>query len=108
MEPIAIVGMACRLPPDISTLTEFWGFCAHGRSAWTENPEQRFGNAAFWNPNPDRKGKVNNKGGHYLKHNLAHFDAPFFRITADEAKAMDPQQRFLLEIAYQALENGTV
>ncbi|KAJ5413478.1 hypothetical protein N7465_005783 [Penicillium sp. CMV-2018d] len=106
MEPIAIVGMACRLPPDISTLTEFWGFCAHGRSAWTENPEQRFGNAAFWNPNPDRKGKVNNKGGHYLKHNLAHFDAPFFRITADEAKAMDPQQRFLLEIAYQALENG--
>lgn len=59
VEPIAIVGMACRLPPDISTLGEFWSFCAHGKSAWTENPEGRFGNAAFWNKNADRKGKVN-------------------------------------------------
>lgn len=58
VEPIAIVGMACRLPPDISTLGEFWSFCAHGKSAWTENPEGRFGNAAFWNKNADRKGKV--------------------------------------------------
>ncbi|OQE02483.1 hypothetical protein PENSOL_c002G05636 [Penicillium solitum] len=106
VEPIAIVGMACRLPPDISTLGEFWSFCAHGKSAWTENPEGRFGNAAFWNKNADRKGKINNKGGHYLNHNLAHFDAPFFRITANEAKAMDPQQRFLLEVTYEALENG--
>ncbi|QKX59923.1 uncharacterized protein TRUGW13939_07065 [Talaromyces rugulosus] len=106
LEPIAIVGMACRLPPDISTLAEFWSFCAHGKSAWTENPEGRFENAAFWNKNADRKGKINNKGGHYLNHNLAHFDAPFFRITANEAKAMDPQQRFLLEVTYEALENG--
>ncbi|KAJ5374170.1 hypothetical protein N7517_006176 [Penicillium concentricum] len=106
VEPIAIVGMACRLPPAISTLGEFWSFCAHGKSAWTENPDGRFENAAFWNKNSDRKGKINNKGGHYLSHNLAHFDAPFFRITANEAKAMDPQQRFLLEITYEALENG--
>ncbi|OQE39163.1 hypothetical protein PENCOP_c007G08846 [Penicillium coprophilum] len=105
-EPIAIVGMACRLPPAISNLGEFWNFCAHGKSAWTENPDGRFENAAFWNENSERKGKINNKGGHYLRHNLAHFDAPFFRITANEAKAMDPQQRFLLEITYEALENG--
>lgn len=63
VEPIAIVGMACRLPPDISTLAEFWSFCAHGKSAWSENPEGRFENAAFWNHNPDRKGKVE---GHHL------------------------------------------
>ncbi|KAK4862692.1 hypothetical protein LT330_002825 [Penicillium expansum] len=106
VEPIAIVGMACRLPPEISSLGDFWSFCAQGKSAWAENPEGRFENAAFWNQNADRKGKINNKGGHYLSHNLAHFDAPFFRITANEAKAMDPQQRFLLEITYEALENG--
>lgn len=59
VEPIAIVGMACRLPPEISSLGDFWSFCAQGKNAWAENPEGRFENAAFWNQNADRKGKVN-------------------------------------------------
>lgn len=42
-----------------------------------------------------------------MKEDLAAFDASFFSITADEAKAMDPQHRLLLETSYRALENGT-
>jgi hypothetical protein len=58
VEPIAIVGMACRLPPDISTLGDFWNFCALRNSAWSENDKSRFNNSAFWHPNPEREGRV--------------------------------------------------
>ena len=48
------------------------------------------------------------KGGHFLNGNIAHFDAPFFAITPSEAKTMDPQQRMLLEVTYEAIENGKI
>jgi acyl transferase domain-containing protein len=51
---------------------------------------------------------MNIRGGHYLKQDIAAFDAPFFSITPNEAKAMDPQQRMALEVAYEALENGKI
>lgn len=46
------------------------------------------------------------KGGHFINGNIAEFDAPFFSITPSEAKTMDPQQRMLLEVTYEAFENG--
>ncbi len=49
---------------------------------------------------------MNLRGGHFLKDDVARFDAPFFSITPNEAKAMDPQQRMMLEVAYEGLENG--
>ncbi|KAJ5170212.1 Acyl transferase/acyl hydrolase/lysophospholipase [Penicillium coprophilum] len=85
-EPIAIVGMAL---PGLRTLTDVLRMRPFGTRILN-----------------GKEKRINNKGGYYLRHNLAHFDAPFFRITANEAKAMDPQQRFLLEITYEALENG--
>ena len=45
-------------------------------------------------------------GAHFLKEDLGTFDAQFFGISATEARAMDPQHRLLLEVAYRALENG--
>lgn len=47
------------------------------------------------------------KTGHFVKGSVAAFDAPFFSITPEEAAAMDPQQRVMLECTYRALENGT-
>jgi acyl transferase domain-containing protein len=46
------------------------------------------------------------RGGHFIEEDPAAFDAPFFSITAKEAAGMDPQQRFMLETSYLALENG--
>ena len=50
--------------------------------------------------------QISVRGGHFLKENLALFDAPFFSITSVEASSMDVQQRSLLETTYRALENG--
>lgn len=47
------------------------------------------------------------RGGHFIADDPARFDAPFFSIQPAEAECMDPQQRFLLETSYHALENGT-
>ena len=49
---------------------------------------------------------MNVRDGHFLKEDVAAFDAPFFSIQPAEAESMDPQQRMFLEISYQALENG--
>ncbi|ESZ94274.1 polyketide synthase [Sclerotinia borealis F-4128] len=104
--PIAIVGMSCRLPGNVSTPEEFWELCSRARSGWSEIPKDRFNHAAFSHPNPDQLGCYNPQGGHFLEEDLGLFDAPFFNLTEKEAIALDPQQRLLLECTYEALENG--
>lgn len=87
-DPIAIVGMACRLSGDISSLDEFWNLICRGRTGWSEIPEDRFSKGAYWHPNPAKKGTFNPRGGYFLKQDPALFDAPFFNITRAEAEAM--------------------
>ncbi|KAH9873394.1 hypothetical protein J1614_005792, partial [Plenodomus biglobosus] len=106
--PVAIVGMSCRLPGEVSTLDEFWTLMSRARSGWCEIPKDRFSTDAFWHPSPEKKGCFNSKGGYFLKEDIAKFDAPFFKITQNEASAMDPQQRQLLECTYEALENAGI
>ncbi|KAH7327102.1 beta-ketoacyl synthase domain-containing protein [Rhexocercosporidium sp. MPI-PUGE-AT-0058] len=106
--PIAIVGMGCRLPGDVSTPDEFWELCSRVRSGWSPIPKSRFNHEAFHHPNPDKAGCYNPKGGHFLEEDIGLFDAPFFNITEKEAISMDPQQRLLLECTYEALENAGI
>lgn len=106
--PIAIVGMACRLPGNVSTPDEFWGLCSRARSGWSEIPKERFEPASFRHPNPGKGGCFNPNGGHFLKEDIALFDAPFFSLTAQEATSMDVQQRILLECTFEALENAGI
>ncbi|RDW62499.1 hypothetical protein BP5796_10801 [Coleophoma crateriformis] len=108
MMPIAIVGMGCRLPGDVSSPEEFWELCSRARSGWSPIPKERFNHEAFHHPNPDKLGCYNPEGGHFLKEDLGLFDAPFFNLTEKEAISMDPQQRLLLECTYEALENGGI
>lgn len=123
--PIAIVGMACHLPGGVSDLDSFWDYCESGSNAWTEFPKERLNPSAFYHPNPEKSGTVSSislfsasaglkgvqfhiKGAHFLKESIAKFDASFFNITAEEAKAVDPRHRLLLECVYEALENGGI
>ncbi|KAJ5185393.1 Acyl transferase/acyl hydrolase/lysophospholipase [Penicillium cf. griseofulvum] len=104
----AIIGMSCRLPGDVSTAEDFWDLCSRGRSAWSPIPKSRFNADSFYHPHPDRPGSFNPVGAHFLKEDIALFDAPFFNITLQEARSMDPQQRIFLECVYEALENAGI
>lgn len=96
-DPIAIIGMACRLP-DAETPEQFWENLIAGLDSVRPLPRMR-DNAI---PNP-----VSNSSawGSWVKHVTA-FDAGFFNIDPKEAAVIDPQQRILLELAYQALERA--
>ncbi|KAK3682255.1 polyketide synthase [Podospora appendiculata] len=106
--PIAIVGMACRMPGNVSTPAEFWELCTRARSGYSEIPKERFNSARFHHPNPGKGGALNPVGGSFLNVDLAAFDAPFFGLTEKEAISMDPQQRLLLECTFEALENAGI
>ncbi|GAB1316832.1 Polyketide synthase [Madurella fahalii] len=104
--PIAIVGMSCRLPGDVSTPGEFYRMLCRKRSGWSTIPPERFSAKAYHHPNPDKKGCFNSQGGYFIRNDISMFDAGFFDITKKEAESMDPAQRLLLECAYEALENA--
>ncbi|KAK0624155.1 hypothetical protein B0T14DRAFT_583400 [Immersiella caudata] len=106
--PIAIVGMSCRLPGDVSNPGEFYRMLCRQRTGWSKVPEDRFNAAAYNHPNPDKKGTFNSQGGYFIKDDISEFDAAFFDITKKEAEAMDPAQRLLLETTYEALENSGI
>ena len=106
--PIAIVGMSCRLPGNVTTPDEFWELCSRARSGWSEIPKQRFESTSFHHPNPGKNGCFNPVGGNFLKEDLGLFDAPFFGLTAQEAISMDPLQRLLLECTFEALDSAGI
>lgn len=105
-DPICVVGIGCRYPGEDSSIRGFWDTIVNARSTHSEVPHDRWDPAAFYHPNHERAGGITTKGGYFLKDGLSRFDAPFFSITANEAASMDPQQRILLEVAYETFENG--
>jgi acyl transferase domain-containing protein len=86
--PVAIVGMSCRLPGDVSTPGEFYRMLCRARSGWSKVPKDRFNAEAYNHPNPDKKGCFNSQGGYFINHDLSMFDAGFFDITKKEAESM--------------------
>ncbi|ORY55289.1 uncharacterized protein BCR38DRAFT_491200 [Pseudomassariella vexata] len=108
MEPIAVVGLGCRFPGDATSPTALWDMLTRGESAWSEFPEDRVNISSYFHPSGNRQGSICFRGAHFLKQDVAAFDSSFFSIPADEAKAVDPQQRMLLEVAVEALDNAGV
>ncbi len=104
-EPIAIVGMGCRMPGETYGVEAFWDLLATGRNTVSEAPPDRWDVSAYYDPDPDAPGRMSTKFGSFLSH-VDLFDAPFFSIARREAVSMDPQQRLLLEVCWEALENA--
>lgn len=105
---IAIIGIACRFPGNAADPEKLWDLLAEGRNCWTPVPPDRFNESAFYCSNPEAAGTNNHQGGHFLDGDVAAFDADFFRISTSEARAMDPQQRMLLEVTYEAIESAGI
>jgi acyl transferase domain-containing protein len=106
LEPIAVVGMACRFPGGASP-DEFWDFLARGGDAIREIPAERWDVDAYYDPDPDAKGKMYTRHGAFIP-DFDQFSAAFFGISPREAQFMDPQQRQLLEVHWEALENAGI
>ncbi|KAF2156538.1 ketoacyl-synt-domain-containing protein [Myriangium duriaei CBS 260.36] len=96
-EPIAIVGFAFKFPGDADTVEGFWDMMVEARCASTSFPAGRMDLSGIYHPDEGRTHTISHKGGHFLREDVAAFDAPFFSISPVEAASMDPQQRFLLE-----------
>jgi acyl transferase domain-containing protein/NAD(P)-dependent dehydrogenase (short-subunit alcohol dehydrogenase family)/acyl carrier protein len=105
-EPIAIIGMGCRFP-GIHGPDEYWNVLTQGIDVISEVPRGRWDIQALYHPDASRAGKIASRFGGFLNH-LEEFDAAFFSISPREAPHVDPRQRVMLEIAWEALEDAAI
>ncbi|MFD4481040.1 beta-ketoacyl synthase N-terminal-like domain-containing protein [Streptomyces sp. NPDC058471] len=104
-QPLAVIGLSCRLPGG-GTPEEFWESLADGRDATSEFPEERHPVAGFYHPDPDHPGTAYTLAGNFLDGPVDTFDPTVFGISPREAAGMDPQQRLVLELAWEAMEDA--
>ncbi|MBD2136214.1 acyl-CoA dehydrogenase family protein [Anabaena sp. FACHB-1237] len=106
MESIAIIGIGCRFP-GAENPQQFWQLLSNGINAISEVPPERWNVDQFYSPEPGTPGKMSSRYGGFLD-NVDQFDAGFFGISQEEAERIDPQQRLVLEVAWEALENAGI
>ena len=104
-EPIAVVGMAMRLPHGIRDAESFWDFLVNKKSGQCRVPKNRFNIDAWYGPG--KPGHAATPYGYFLEDvDLANIDASFWSMSKHEAELVDPQQRILLEVVHECLENA--
>ncbi len=103
-EPITVIGMGCRVP-GAEGPAAFWRLLDDGIDAITVTPRDRWDADALYSPDPDVPGTISTRFGGYLR-DIQHFDPAFFGISRREARSMDPQQRLVLEVGWEALEHA--
>ncbi len=106
-EPIALCGMACRFPGGANDPDSYWRMLCEGVDALGDIPAGRWDADAYYDPDPRAPGKMNSRRGGFLS-DIDLFDNHFFEISDREAQQLDPQQRMLLELTWEALEDAGI
>ena len=106
-DSIAVVGIGCRFPGDVNSPDDFWSALERGEDLVTAIPSDRWDADYYYDPDPSAPGKICTRGGGFLSRKDL-FDPQFFKISPREAMYMDPQQRVLLEVAWEALEHAHI
>ncbi|OAN37589.1 sulfolipid-1 biosynthesis phthioceranic/hydroxyphthioceranic acid synthase [Mycolicibacterium iranicum] len=103
--PVAVIGMACRLPGGIDSPERLWESLLRGDDHVTEVPQDRWDADEYYHPDAGLPGRTASKWGAFLD-DIAGFDAEFFGIDDHAAAALDPQHRLLLETSWEAVEHA--
>lgn len=105
--PLAVVGMACRLPGGANSPEEFWQLLRDGVDAITEIPSDRWPVDRLYDPDPAAPGRMTTRYGGFVDE-IDRFDAAFFGLSPREAVQLDPQHRLLLETTWEAIEDAGI
>ncbi|WP_297794322.1 polyketide synthase, partial [Mycobacterium sp.] len=103
--PVAVIGMACRLPGGIDSPQQLWEALLRGDDFVGEIPGDRWDADLFYDPEPGVPGRSVTRWGAFLD-DVGGFDCDFFGMTEREATAIDPQHRLLLETSWDAIEHA--
>ncbi len=103
-EPVAVIGVGLRFP-GANNHNEFWEMLKNGIDGISEVPSDRWDAEAFYDPTPGTIGKMITKHGGFLSR-VDQFDPNFFGIAPREARQIDPQQRLLMEVSWEAFEHA--
>jgi phthiocerol/phenolphthiocerol synthesis type-I polyketide synthase D len=104
-EPIAIVGIGCRLPGGANDPNGFWRILRDKVDTVGDVPPDRWNVDAYHDPDGKRPGSITSRRGAFV-HGMDRFDPAFFGISPREATRIDPQHRMLLEVAWEAMEDA--
>jgi myxalamid-type polyketide synthase MxaE and MxaD len=104
-EPIAVIGVGCRLPGKINNTEQYWEALKEGVDAITEIPKDRWEVDEYYDSDPNAVNKINTRWGGFIEQ-VSKFDYGFFNLSPREASYIDPQERLLLEVAWEAVEDA--
>lgn len=105
VEPIAIIGMGMRLPGGVRDATGFWDLLVNGRTGRCRVPANRYAIDTWYGPGQPMH--IGTRYGNFLQdYNPAHIDTSFWSMSKEEVETMDPEQRLLLEVVYEAFESS--
>lgn len=107
-EPIAVIGTGVRLSGNITSTKQLWALLAAQRTVIDKIPIDRFDVEKIYSADNSIAGKTISKYGAFLNNNVRAFDADFFGISPREAKSIDPLQRMILEVVYEAIETAGI
>ncbi|WP_086824664.1 type I polyketide synthase [Allokutzneria sp. NRRL B-24872] len=106
-EQIAITGIACRFAGGSNTPEQYWDMLAEGGDVIREVPADRWDASKFFDPDRTAPGKAYTQAGGFID-DIAGWDAPFFGLSPQEARRLDPQFRLLMELVWEAIEDAGI